>query len=183
MLCEPGTVLESGFRQVTSRERDEADTNGGHGHLLAQLQETNARLAGLVTQLTRQARNAVNAPQPSSTTLSARNIKKHLLLRAGRRRNALGRFLEGPSWDMLLDLAAVGLEGKEVSVSSICISSGAAQSSALRKLAAMEAAGLVRRYLDEQDRRRVCLALTETGLSLVQSALLQEMRSFAEWTG
>ncbi len=183
MLCVPSTVLESGFRQMPSHECDEANTNSSHGQLLAQLQETNARLAGLVSRLTSEARSAVNAPEPSSATLWARNIKKHLLLRAGRRRSALGRFLEGPSGDMLMDLAAMGLEGKEVSVSSICISSGAAQSSALRKLAAMEAAGLVRRYLDEQDRRRVCLALTETGLSLVQSALLQEIRPFAEWTG
>ena len=73
-------------------------------------------------------------------------------------------------------------EGKHVSVSAICISSGAPQSTALRKLAALEAAGLVRRYLHGTDRRRVCLSLTEKGTVLVNDLVAEDLRFFSALT-
>ncbi|WP_424140688.1 hypothetical protein [Roseomonas chloroacetimidivorans] len=75
---------------------------------------------------------------------------------------------------MLLDLAAVRAEGGHVSVSSVCISSGAPQSTALRKLAALENAKLVRRYFHGPDRRRVCIALTDEAAEMVASAIREE---------
>ena len=116
-----------------------------------------------------------NAPKPDALKLLIR-------LRARRRNSTLGSFLEWPAWDMLLDLAAVTAEGKHVSVSAICISSGAPQSTALRKLAALEAAGLVRRYLHGTDRRRVCLALTEKGTVLVNDLVAEDLRFFSGLT-
>ncbi|WP_198380558.1 winged helix DNA-binding protein [Roseomonas sp. KE2513] len=79
---------------------------------------------------------------------------------------------------MLLDLAVVKAEGGHVSVSAICVCSGAPQSTALRKLAQLERAGLVRRYLHEKDRRRVCLALTDRAMELVQTMLDEDLRFY-----
>ncbi|WP_052402048.1 winged helix DNA-binding protein [Muricoccus aerilatus] len=111
-------------------------------------------------------------------TPGANDLKRLIQLRARRRRDPTGSFLEWPAWDMLLDLAVVKAEGGHVSVSAICVCSGAPQSTALRKLAQLERAGLVRRYLHEKDRRRVCLALTDRAMELVQTMLDEDLRFY-----
>ncbi|MGK7869891.1 MarR family winged helix-turn-helix transcriptional regulator [Falsiroseomonas sp. E2-1-a20] len=115
-----------------------------------------------------------NLAQPRPT-----DLKRLIQLRAQRRRDPTGSFLEWPAWDMLLDLAAVKAEGGHVSVSAICVSSGAPQSTALRKLAQLERAGLVRRYLHEKDRRRICLALTDAATELVNTRIIEDLRFYA----
>ncbi|HYG86136.1 MAG TPA: winged helix DNA-binding protein [Azospirillum sp.] len=70
---------------------------------------------------------------------------------------------EDPCWDMLLDLMINHLEGRRISVSSLCIASGVAQTTALRRIADLHAQGLVRRIADEKDGRRVFIELTEAG--------------------
>ncbi|MES2712445.1 MAG: winged helix DNA-binding protein [Pseudomonadota bacterium] len=150
--------------------------------IFVRLQEASNNLSTLLSQINKpdagtaasadRGEAAANAPRPDALKLLIR-------LRARRRNSTLGSFLEWPAWDMLLDLAAVTAEGKHVSVSAICISSGAPQSTALRKLAALEAAGLVRRYLHGTDRRRVCLALTEKGSVLVNDLVAEDLRFFS----
>ena len=66
---------------------------------------------------------APSAPGP----LQAEDLKRLLKLRGRQRRTPNGQFLEWPAWDMLLDLAAVQAEHTHVSVSAVCISSGAPQ--------------------------------------------------------
>lgn len=107
------------------------------------------------------------------------DLKRLLQLRAQRRREPTGSFLEWPAWDMLLDLAAVGSEDGHVSVSAICVSSGASQSTALRKLGHLERAGLVRRYLHGSDRRRVCLALTNPAYELVHRRIAEDLNFYS----
>jgi DNA-binding MarR family transcriptional regulator len=81
---------------------------------------------------------------------------------------------------MLLDLAAVHAEGGHVSVSSICISSGAPQSTALRKLAALENAKLIRRYFHGSDKRRVCIAITDEAAEMVMAAIRDEVALYQQ---
>ena len=109
-------------------------------------------------------------PAPTS-----RDLKKILQFRANRRRMDAGEFLEWPAWDMLLDLTAVEMEGRQISVSAVCISSGAPQSTALRKLSQLEDAGLIRRYQHERDRRRICVVLTDDGSRLVLETLHEDL--------
>jgi DNA-binding transcriptional ArsR family regulator len=116
---------------------------------------------------------ADEAPRSADPTSPAA-LKRLLQLRAHRRRTAIGEIFEWPAWDMLLDLAAVRAEGGHVSVSSLCVSSGAPQSTALRKLDALEKAKLVRRYFHGSDRRRVCVALTDDAAEIVREALQEE---------
>lgn len=107
---------------------------------------------------------------------TSRDFKRILQLRATRRVARTGQFLDWPAWDILLDLAGVqhGSE-QHPSVSAVCVSSGAPQSTALRKLAALERAKLIRRYAHEQDRRRICVVLTEAGCQLVYETLREEI--------
>jgi hypothetical protein len=111
---------------------------------------------------------------PSSTgfTLGLRHLLK---LRAARRRTLLEGLFDWPAWDMLLDLAAVRADDSHVSVSSVCVSSGAPQSTALRKLAALERAEFVQRYDHGTDGRRVHVRLTDGGLELMNRALSEEL--------
>jgi hypothetical protein len=114
---------------------------------------------------------------PSDTPSSADpafGVRRLLKLRAARRRTPIEGLFDWPAWDMLLDLAAVRADGSHVSVSSVCVSSGAPQSTALRKLAALERAEFVQRYDHGTDGRRVHVRLTGSGLELVNRALSEE---------
>jgi hypothetical protein len=66
-----------------------------------------------------------------------------------------------PSWDMLLDMTAATLEGRPVSVSSLCHASLAPATTALRHIERLTALGLLHRHSDGQDGRRVMLRLDD----------------------
>jgi hypothetical protein len=105
----------------------------------------------------------------------ANELKRLARLRTRRRRNAPSEFFDWPTWDMLVDLTAVRAEGGHVSVSSVCIASGAPQSTALRKLTALEEAKFIRRYLHGTDRRRVCIAISDEAAEMVMAAVREEI--------
>jgi hypothetical protein len=105
----------------------------------------------------------------------ADELKRLSRLRARRRRNAPSEFFDWPTWDMLVDLTAARAEGEHVSVSSVCIASGAPQSTALRKLTALEEAKFIRRYLHGTDRRRVCIAISDDAAEMVMAAVREEI--------
>ncbi|MCW2242996.1 response regulator transcription factor [Azospirillum canadense] len=90
-----------------------------------------------------------------------------------RKRAARGKFFpkglfEDPCWDMLLDLMINHLQGRRISVSSLCIASGVAQTTALRRIADLHDRGLVRRIADDKDGRRVFIELTEAGAAAMK---------------
>lgn len=68
-----------------------------------------------------------------------------------------------PAWDMLLDLFVAKANGHRISVSSACIASKVASTTALRWLAILEEQGLVDRTDDFQDRRRTWVELSDQG--------------------
>lgn len=83
-----------------------------------------------------------------------------------RQRQLRARFFDGelfadPAWDMLLDLIAAQGENVRVSVTSLCIASGVPPTTALRWIGQMTEAGLFERVLDECDRRRAFINLTD----------------------
>lgn len=68
-----------------------------------------------------------------------------------------------PAWDMLLDLAMAEASGRPISVTSLCIASGAPTTTALRRTDELRDAGLIERRPDPADRRRIIVELTECG--------------------
>jgi len=83
---------------------------------------------------------------------------------------------EDPCWAMLLDLMTNHLLGKRISVSSLCMASGVAQTTALRRISNLKACGLIRRVADDQDGRRVFVELTEEGIASM-SRYIEHIRS------
>lgn len=95
----------------------------------------------------------------SQTTTGQLARKIHAQRR--RREQILGADLFGePVWDMYLDLYACAVEGREVSISSLCIASGAPTTTALRSIAMLVEQGQLIRRRDESDGRRVLIELS-----------------------
>lgn len=94
-------------------------------------------------------------------SLPSSRILRRLIRQRRRRSDYLPADLfSEPAWDMLLDLAAMDVEGRQVSVTSLCLASGVPISTALRWIAALEAHGIITRVHDQADRRRVFVHLT-----------------------
>jgi DNA-binding MarR family transcriptional regulator len=69
-----------------------------------------------------------------------------------------------PAWDMLLELYALHLEQRRVSVMSLCEAACVPASTALRWIARLENDGLAIRREDPYDRRRCWLDLSAAGV-------------------
>jgi DNA-binding MarR family transcriptional regulator len=77
------------------------------------------------------------------------------------------QFFGEPAWDMLLELFMQFSGGAKVSVTSLCIASDAPVSTALRHVAQLEEAGLVRRTASQFDKRVTFVELTTQGIVAV----------------
>lgn len=94
---------------------------------------------------------------------NATRAEVRTLLQARRLRE---RFLPGdlfadPAWDMMLDLMAARLDGKLVSVSSLCIAAAVPPTTALRWIAQLTERGIFERRNDPHDARRVFISLSD----------------------
>ncbi len=99
--------------------------------------------------------------------------ERHLLLIA-RNRSRRAKFFKSdlfadPAWDMLLDLYRARLANQPVSVTSVCLASGVAMTTALRWLKTLEGEGLVVRSQDPGDCRRVFVELTDKAAASMRS--------------
>jgi DNA-binding MarR family transcriptional regulator len=97
------------------------------------------------------------APEPSARPQDVRAIIK---LRRLRDRYFQPDLFADPGWDIMLDLYAARQEGKQVSVSSLCIAAAVPPTTALRWITNMTAAGLLVRVQDPDAARRVFIELS-----------------------
>lgn len=92
-----------------------------------------------------------------------------------RRRDAVmarhALYFREPGWDMLLDLFISHSLGRQISVSSACLSALIPQTTALRYLGQLEIAGLIYRKPDPRDGRRHHLVMSTTGILTMQDYL------------
>ncbi|MBB3472655.1 winged helix DNA-binding protein [Sphingomonas sp. BK345] len=181
LLCEPdraewigalAVAAHLGGGGVRSPERD--------SERLARLSAEVARIAALLAQLSdgdvgldraEEPRLAFHAAPAAAVTVTAAQLRA--VLRARRLRDRfLGKGLcEDPAWDMLLDLYASRLEGRRVSVSSLCIAAAVAPTTALRWITRLTERRLLARTPDPGDRRRVFIGLTDEAVRALQAYL------------
>ena len=98
-----------------------------------------------------------------------------------RTRKRRGDFLDSelfadPSWDILLDLTLAKLEGAAVPVSSACAAAQVPFTTAFRYVKQLVDAGMVRRWKDPKDHRRVLLELEDRTLEAMTSYLVAVMK-------
>lgn len=99
-------------------------------------------------------------PAASDETVSAEFVRDMLRKEAKRRALLDGRLFGDCTWSVLLDLLAAKLDGREVSVSSACIASGAPTTTALRLINRLVGDKILERLPDAHDRRRDFLRLS-----------------------
>ena len=107
-----------------------------------------------------ESRVSARAPQRPTVPVGPKRIAE--ALRAIQRlRRSRAMFLPDlfadPAWDMLIDLVAATIEGKTVSVSSLCIAAAVPPTTALRHIDVLIAAGCMRRRPDDRDGRRILI--------------------------
>ncbi len=81
--------------------------------------------------------------------------------------------LEGGTWDILLDVYIHAEQSMPVSISSACLGVGVSSTTALRRITEMEAADLLKRTPDPQDRRRSFLSLSDHAMASMRRYLSQ----------
>lgn len=86
-----------------------------------------------------------------------------------------GRVMSDPRFEMLLDLFVANHDGRRVSVSDLCFSADAPQTTGLRHIEKLEAGGFVRRFRDQKDGRRWWVEPEERAITGV-SAYMTELR-------
>lgn len=184
LLCDPGiTDRVSAYLFAARRDATVNDvTRDPESVRLKRLNEEVARIADTLARLTRGEigdRNGTSLRDPGTSyrgpeagappiEISAQEIRS--VIRARRLRNQFftGDLFADPAWDMLLDLFAADLEGRRVSVSSLCIAAAVPPTTALRWIGTMHESGLFERHADPADRRRAYIALSATGLDAMQ---------------
>lgn len=78
------------------------------------------------------------------------------------------KLFSDPAWDLLLELFALELEHRRVSVSELCRASGVPETTAVRWIRNLEEEGLIERRDDHLDARRVWVTLSAKGSSAMQ---------------
>lgn len=107
-------------------------------------------------QLVREARNA----EATRSIINARALRRELFD---------GDLFADPAWDMLLELYALTCEGRRISVSKLSFAAGVPATTASRWIDKLEAEGLVVRFEDPLDARRIWISLADSGYSAMES--------------
>lgn len=129
------------------------------------------RIAAAISEL------AESRPPEAVRPITAERIRAHLRARRLRDRFFPAELFADPAWDMLLDLGAARLEGRKVSVSSLCIAAAVPTTTALRWVKALVDRGLFSRESDPDDARRAFIYLTpetSNGLDACLDAVLNQ---------
>ena len=105
-------------------------------------------------------------PEPDTASdaiagIEASAVREIIKIRRMRDNHFKSELFADPAWDILLDLMATRLEGKTVSVSSLCIAAAVPPTTALRWITAMTESGMLTRQLDPNDARRVFIELSD----------------------
>lgn len=96
-----------------------------------------------------------------------------VIYQSRRKRSAhlAGSLFAEPAWDMLLDLFVSSVQGRRLSVTSLCIASDVPPTTALRWLADLEEHQLAERRPVPHDRRVSEVLLTDRGRRLMRACL------------
>ncbi|MCC6736984.1 MAG: response regulator [Bauldia sp.] len=99
--------------------------------------------------------------------VAGRTVADFIRLREHVRKTLTEDLSVDPCLDILLHAADAEYKGKVLSVSSACSASGVPTTTALRRIADLEEAGLIKREASATDRRLSLLRLTEAGRSRI----------------
>jgi len=102
--------------------------------------------------------------RPDAVEPRRKILKELRAIRAVRSKHFPPDLFSDPCWEMLLDLYDARLAGAEVTVTSLGAASGVPLTTALRRMEALQAHGLIARIEDKDDKRRTIVRLTDAGV-------------------
>ncbi len=176
-----GEDLSSGdFHEALFPVARVRESSAFHAPRLVDLSAKMATIAQELDDLLRSpAARPVSASQANDRPEPAGAPQVRALIRARRARNQYfpSDLFADPAWDILLDLTAARFEGKQVSVSSLCIAAAVPPTTALRWIKTMSDAGLLERKPDPVDGRRVFIDLADRAVEAMQSYLARAAAS------
>lgn len=178
LLCEPDMAELCGaltMAKAPPSTRVHQASREAESERLHRLNEEVARIADTLARLSRgedggrlngvrAAGSAYRGSDDLDDDISPQEIRTVIRSRRLRAQFFTGDLFADPAWDMLLDLFAAGLEGRRVSVSSLCIAAAVPPTTALRWISTLHEAELFERHADPSDRRRAYIALSDKGL-------------------
>ncbi len=136
------------------------------------------RAFGLVEDDEAEEAGARQAASPAAPTARPAYLKALVAARADRDALFAAGLFSDPAWEMMLDLAVAEASGRPISVTSLCIASGAPTTTALRRMDDLKAAGLIDRVPDPRDRRRVLVRLTAQGKERMEAFVSRQAGRF-----
>lgn len=153
------------------------DSGSSQQPTLADLSAEVKRIAQALDGLARgEAARPADLPAPAAT-IDAGRVRAIIRARRARAQFFPGDLFADPAWDILLDLMAARIEGKQVSVSSLCIAAAVPPTTALRWIRTLTDAGLLVREPDPHDGRRVHVALSDAAAEAMRAYLEQAVRA------
>jgi len=111
----------------------------------------------------------VAAPEKSDAERKRATLESLRAVRKVRSKYFPSELFSDPCWEMLLDLYDALLAGQETTVTSLAAASGAATTTAWRRLSALQSHGLIERVDDPGDKRRTIIRLSPAGLRAVEN--------------
>ena len=93
-----------------------------------------------------------------------------------------GHLFSDPAWDIVLELFVAEIEGREVPVTNLCLTSNVPDTTVLRWIKTLCFEGLLVRHKDKVDKRRVLVELTRPAAESMRR-YIEEQISAAERTG
>ena len=109
--------------------------------------------------------------ETASNSVTAPVVRSIIKRRRDRERYFPAELFGDPAWDMMLDLIAAELEGRSVSVSSLCIAAAVPTTTALRWIRNLCDARVFERNIDPEDARRGIISLSPTTTELMLAYL------------
>ena len=186
-------ALDAGADEIVGEDADEADLNHAlfeHTRPGAEigpssmpsLADLSAKMAAIAQEIDALLKPADGAEGPLKAVTdpeqavapaapSAAQVRALIRARQARSQYFPVDLFADPAWDMLLDLVAARLEGRVVSVSSLCIASAVPATTALRWIKTMTDAGLLERKPDSSDGRRIFIDLTDRAATAMEAYL------------
>jgi hypothetical protein len=109
-----------------------------------------------------------SSERPLREARHAQFVRSIIRARTLRREIFNGDLFADPAWDMLLELYALTCEGGRISVSKLSFAAEVPATTALRWIDKLEAEGLVVRFEDPLDARRIWISLSDSGYSAME---------------
>lgn len=133
-------------------------------------------MEAIVAKVRQIADSVPNVPSPAKNSISALDAARRIIaLRRKRNRafqvHSLDDIFGEPAWDMMLDLFIAERTGSRISVSSLCIGSNVAPTTALRHIRTMVERGVFMRTPDPSDNRRIWVSLSSWAIDEIEQIL------------